>query len=174
MKVDEYNRYSVDEREAITSLYNTPDLDISKLYFRDKKAVDRYNNSIDETYSDLPKAKMLEEILISPEEWHKQNQQDWNMPQNYKDLDIAKYVLDKCNDNEAELQRVGEELLEFQNRDLFPLLCYLKYLVDVMKENNIVWGVGRGSSTASFVLYLIGVHRINSIYYDLPFNEFMR
>ena len=54
------------------------------------------------------------------------------------------------------------------------MLCYLKYLIDTMRENSIVWGVGRGSSVASFVLYKIGVHRINSLYYDLDFNEFMR
>jgi DNA polymerase III alpha subunit len=95
------------------------------------------------------------------------------IPNQYKDLDIAKYVLELCETDE-ELQRVGKELLLFQERDMFPLLRYLKYLVDTMRENNIVWGVGRGSSVSSFVLFLIGVHRINSVYYDLSIDEFLK
>ena len=88
-------------------------------------------------------------------------------------FDIAKFVLDKCK-NEEELQRAGEELLLYQERDMFMLLCYLKYFVDTMRKNKIVWGVGRGSSVSSFVLYLIGVHRINSLYYDLSIDEFLK
>ena len=75
---------------------------------------------------------------------------------------------------DAELHRAGEELLLYQERDMFILLKYLKYLVDTLRTNNIVWGVGRGSSVASFVLYLIGIHRINSLYYDLPITEFLK
>ena len=100
-------------------------------------------------------------------------QQRWHMPGQYQQLDIAAYVLGLCR-TEAELQRVGEELLLYQERGLFDLLRYLKYLVDVMTENRIIWGVGRGSSVASYVLYLLGVHRINSMFYDLDPREFLR
>ena len=62
----------------------------------------------------------------------------------------------------------------FQERDLFNLLRYLKYLVDTMTENRLIWGVGRGSSVASFVLYKLGVHRINSLHYELDPAEFLR
>ena len=62
----------------------------------------------------------------------------------------------------------------FQERNLFNLLKYLKYLVDIMRDNNVIWGVGRGSSVASYVLYLLGVHRIDSMYYDLDPGEFLR
>ena len=95
------------------------------------------------------------------------------MPIEYLNMDIAQYVLDKCN-TEAELQRAGEELIKFQERDMFILLKYLKYLVDTMRSNNIVWGVGRGSSVASFVLFLLEIHRINSLYYDLSIDEFLK
>jgi DNA polymerase-3 subunit alpha len=95
------------------------------------------------------------------------------MPQEYKDMDIAQYILDLCT-GEAELQRCGEELLLYQEKDLFNLLKFLKYLVDIMKANNVIWGVGRGSSVASFVLYKMGVHRINSMFYKLHINEFLR
>ena len=95
------------------------------------------------------------------------------MPDEYQQLDIAEYLVGLC-DTEEKLQRVGHELLLYQERGLFDLLRYLKYLVDVMHENRVIWGVGRGSSVASYVLYLLGVHRIDSMYYDLSAEEFLR
>jgi len=106
-------------------------------------------------------------------EFHAQQQQVWHMPDEYMTLDIAEHVLGLCTTQE-ELQRCGQELMLYQERDLFNLLRYLKYLVDVMTANHIIWGVGRGSSVASHVLYLLGVHRINSMYYNLDIREFLR
>ena len=110
---------------------------------------------------------------ISREDFDHRCQTTWFMPEEYKQLDIAEYVVDLCKTQE-ELQRVGQELLLYQERNLFDLLRYLKYLVDLMRENRLIWGVGRGSSVASYVLYLLGVHRINSMYYDLDPGEFLR
>jgi len=109
---------------------------------------------------------------LSVEEFDTAMQSNWYMPQQYKDMDIAKFILDKCT-SDAELQRAGEELLLFIKQDLIDLLKYLTYIVDIMRENDIVWGVGRGSSVASFVLFLLGVHKINSLYYDLTITEFL-
>jgi DNA polymerase III alpha subunit len=109
----------------------------------------------------------------SMEQFDHRCQSNWFMPQQYKDLDIAKHVLDLCK-TDAELQRVGQELMMYQERNLFDLLKYLTYLVDTMKQNNMIWGVGRGSSVASYVLYLLGVHRIDSLFYDLDPGEFLR
>lgn len=110
---------------------------------------------------------------LTQEAYDHRCQNTWFMPEEYKQLDIAAHVLGLCT-TDAELQRVGEELLLFQERDLFNLLRYLKYLVDVMQDNHVIWGVGRGSSVASYVLYLLGIHRINSMYYDLDPREFLR
>ena len=109
----------------------------------------------------------------SVEQFDHRCQANWYMPEEYKVLDIAAYVLSLCK-TDAELQRCGEELLLFQERNLFDLLRYLKYLVDVMTENQLIWGVGRGSSVASYVLYKLGVHRIDSMYYELDPTEFLR
>ena len=106
-------------------------------------------------------------------EFHLTQQNSWHMPDDYRTLDIAEYVLGLCK-SEAELQRCGEELLLFQERNLFDLLRYLKYLVDIMTVNSVIWGVGRGSSVASYVLYRLGVHRIDSLYYNLDCREFLR
>jgi hypothetical protein len=110
---------------------------------------------------------------ISVSEFDHTCQGHWFMPDEYKHMDIAEYVLSLCSTQE-QLQRCGQELMLFQERNLFDLLKYLKYLVDVMRENNVIWGVGRGSSVASYVLYLLGVHRIDSLYYELDPAEFLR
>jgi DNA polymerase III alpha subunit len=110
---------------------------------------------------------------IAVPEFDHVRQNRWFMPDEYRNIDIAEYVLQLCSTQE-ELQRAGEELLLFQQYDLFDLLRYLRYLVDVMRQNHVIWGVGRGSSVASFVLYLLGVHRVNSLYYDLDPREFLR
>lgn len=110
---------------------------------------------------------------ISVPAWDSIQQRNWHMPDEYKQLDIAEQLIAMCN-TEEKLQRVGHELLLYQERGLFDLLRYLKYLVDVMRENCVIWGVGRGSSVASYVLYLLGVHRIDSLYYDLDVQEFLR
>jgi hypothetical protein len=107
------------------------------------------------------------------EDFDRRLQQTWHMPQQYKDMDIAQYVLSLCR-TDAELQRCGQELLLYQERDLFSLLRFLKYLVDTMTDNHVIWGVGRGSSVASYVLYKLGVHRIDSMFYDLDPHEFLR
>ena len=114
-----------------------------------------------------------EESNISVPEFDLRKQATWFMPTEYRDTDIAQYVLDLCSTPE-QLQRVGEELLLFQEHGLFDLLRYLRYLVDTMQKNHVIWGVGRGSSVASYVLYLLGVHRIDSMYYDLDPREFLR
>lgn len=110
---------------------------------------------------------------LTIEAFDRRRQQTWYMPQEYQDMDIAQYVLSLCT-TEAELQRCGHELLLFQERNLFDLLKFLKYLVDTMTANRVIWGVGRGSSVASYVLYKLGVHRIDSMFYELNVEEFLR
>ena len=102
-------------------------------------------------------------------------QSEWFMPDEYKELDVEAHLLGKIGGKLTnEWARCLEELEAFKQRDMYPLLRYMIYLVDFMRENDIVWGVGRGSSVASYVLYLIGVHRIDSIQYDLDWREFLR
>lgn len=101
-------------------------------------------------------------------------QDQWFMPDEYKVFDIEQFVLLKCPNIESYQSRVVNELTEFKKRDLLDLLRWLKYFVDYSTENNILWGVGRGSSVASYVLFLIGVHDIDSIKYNLDWQEFLR
>lgn len=156
--------------ELCNILYQNPDLDFTKIFVTDPY---QYNESVKTFYADLPSLKLYDLGDVDVDQFDQQNQSTWNMPDEYKNLDIAKWLLDQCKTQE-ELQRVGHELLLYQERNLFDLLKQLKYIVDTWRANNILWGVGRGSSVSSYVLYLLGVHRINSMYYDLDVEEFLR
>jgi DNA polymerase III alpha subunit len=151
-------------------LYKNPALDLSLFLVEDPQ---EFNKSRSVLHADVPNLFGYVTLADSIEEFDQRFQTKWHMPDEYKELDIAAYVLGLCN-ADHELQRVAEELLLYQERDLFNLLRYLKYLVDTLRKNNLVWGVGRGSSVASYVLFLLGVHKINSIYYDLPIEEFLK
>lgn len=169
MLLDNYSRQILNENQAVEMLYTNPNLDVSNLCLDD---VTKFNSASERLHLNTF-ITQLDELGFDVTEFHKTNQANWHMPEKYKQLDIAKYLLDLCR-SDAELQRVGKELLLYQERDMFDLLCFLVYIVDVMRENDIVWGVGRGSSVASYVLYLIGVHKIDSLYYDLDIAEFLR
>lgn len=109
---------------------------------------------------------------VSIEEFDKACQNDWFIPDDYKTFDIRGFCIE--NSNPTAIARINEELTAFETMGLFDMLRTLKYLVDVLRKHNIVWGVGRGSSVASYVLYLLGVHRIDSIKYNLDWREFLR
>jgi DNA polymerase III alpha subunit len=170
MKFDQYGRAYTTENELCDMLYQNPSLNLASFFVEDPT---QYNRACMDTYSELPLLDEYTPYDVTVEEFDKQLQSHWRMPKEYQELNIAEHVLSLCT-TDAELQRVGEELLLYQERDLFDLLQYLKYFVDTMRTNNVVWGLGRGSSTASYVLYLLGVHRINSLYYDLPIEEFLK
>ena len=170
IKTDEYGRSIISDSELADLFYTNPQLVVDDIAITDPE---KYNSAIKSLYLDYKPLQKLATLNDTIKDYHSKNQQEWFMPQEYKDLDIAKWVLDQCKD-QNELQRAGAELMEYAERNLLPLLQYLKYLVDTMRSNSVVWGVGRGSSVASFVLYLIGVHRIHSLRENLNFAEFMR
>jgi DNA polymerase III alpha subunit len=96
----------------------------------------------------------------------------WNIPHDYQTIDIEGFVIAQCP--KQNYDRVIIELNLYKKHNMIPVLKAMKYIVDTFRKNNIVWGVGRGSSVASYVLYLIGVHRIDSIKYNLPIDEFFK
>lgn len=111
------------------------------------------------------------EHLVSDIEYSKQ----FNIPQHYLELDVAEYIRSLAHDVTPEGQeRVEMELDLFRTRNLYPVLQLLIYIVDTMRKHNLVWGVGRGSSVASYCLYLIGVHKIDSLKYNLDIREFLK
>ena len=170
MKYDAYGRSFTDSNELCDLLYAKPDLELTRFLVENP---DEFNLSRAQLHAEMPRLNKFIALEESVEWFDQRWQSNWRMPDEYKQLDIAAHILGLCKED-YELQRVGEELLLYQERDLFNLLRYLKYLVDTLRKNNVVWGVGRGSSVASYVLFLLGVHKINSLYYELSIEEFLK
>ena len=158
-------------------LQNTVSTGIELLYRNKSLANIPFEDSIVKEYNDASVDLDLEKI-VSKGNWSK----DFNIPQHYKELDVAEYVRklaptepDCDGDNTSESDsRVEMELALFEARNLFPVVQMLIYIIDTMRKNSLVWGVGRGSSVASYILYLIGVHKVDSLKYNLDITEFLK
>jgi DNA polymerase III alpha subunit len=126
--------------------------------------------------NDIDAKKYLERIdaerLLYPNPKNKIDHTNWCIPSDYKNLDIEALLINLCP--EANKQRLYHELELYKKHDMIPVLQTMKYIVDTLRANNIVWGVGRGSSVASYVLFLLGVHKIDSVKYSLPIHEFFK
>jgi DNA polymerase III alpha subunit len=116
--------------------------------------------------------RIYQERLDYPIPRDKIDPTNWYIPDEYKILDIEEFLVDQCPKKNYE--RLITELKLYRKHEMIPILRAMKYIVDILRKNNIVWGVGRGSSVASYVLYLIGVHKIDSVKYDLPIEEFFK
>jgi DNA polymerase III alpha subunit len=170
MKYNDYGQVIASSNDLCDLLYIDPTVNLSNFLVED---VNLFNSSVDATHYGTNKLTPVYNLDETIESFDQRQQSNWYMPAEYQTFDISKWVLDQCK-TETELERVAHELVLFQERNLFMLLNYLKYLIDTFRKNNVVWGVGRGSSVASYVLYLIGVHRINSLKYNLSITEFLK
>jgi DNA polymerase III alpha subunit len=134
----------------------------------------KYLTYVNENFlNDWPVPNIYIDNITDQTEFDKINQNNWFIPQGCKHVDIEEYLLSLCV-TEKEKLRVIEELALYNQKNLIPILIFLKYLVSIFRDNNIVWGVGRGSSVASYCLYLLGIHKIDSIKYNLDIREFIR
>jgi DNA polymerase III alpha subunit len=173
MKTDFYGQAIVESTDAFDALYTGSIINLNNLKFEDQQTVEQFNQALLHNADSLNRLEIYKKPGISLSEFDKNSQDQWFMPKEYRDLNIVEWMLDRTT-NEEEYQRVVSELELFIQHDMLVVLNYLKYLVDLMRSKDIVWGVGRGSSVASYCLYLLGVHKVNSIKYQLDIKEFLR
>lgn len=176
MKLNQFKQMILNEQDIVEQWLK--DEKITAATVEDNSVINRYNTWCD-IFDIDHKITAIEEFTDN------EYVNDWFMPEEYKSLDIHQYLFTKVMEklqttsvdfvyNSSTWIRVEYELKEFEKRELLILLKFLVYMVDICKQNNIVLGVGRGSSVASYVLYLIGVHKIDSIKYDLDIKEFLK
>lgn len=170
VKTNNFGDCIYNEDDAIELIYNNPNIDISKLYFED---IEQYTKALKELGINLPKISEVPKRSISGNDFDKANIENWYMPKEYYELDVKKYLLEKCTDD-VEKKRVEDEYELFERKNFVRVLQFLIYFINTLRKHNIVWGVGRGSSVASFCLFLIGVHKINPIEYKIDYTEFLR
>lgn len=116
----------------------------------------------------------LDDYDISIKDYDSTLQTDWNMPDSYKHMDIEEWIWSKTPTTGPVNTRVGDELTAYKERNMLDLLRWLKYFVDTCEKEGVIWGIGRGSSVASYILFLMGVHSVDSIKYNLDWQEFLR
>ena len=169
IKINDHGDCIFTEQDVIDLLYTDPTFDIAKLFFEDTK---QYNSSLKELGIDLPIINTAPDRETLAEFDHK-NINNWHMPEKYYQVSVLEWLLDKCQNDDAK-KRVQMEYKLFEQKEFVKVLQFLIYFVDTLRANNIVWGVGRGSSVASFCLFLIGVHKINPLLHNLDITEFLR
>jgi DNA polymerase III alpha subunit len=184
MKTDELGIPRFSNRDLIDMIYSGHADKVHVVLCDATDDVDKFNIAMEEQGFD--KLQKYIPLDVDQKTFDGVCQSEWFMPEEYKVYDLLSFfdvrvaketgypISNLAYMKTPEYARMKEELTAFQERGMIQLLRYMKYLVDFMRENNIVWGVGRGSSVASYLLYLIGVHRINSIQYDLDWREFLR
>jgi len=110
---------------------------------------------------------------------------DWNIPEEFKNLNVDEYLKERLLeqydanpewrdlDVEKRALRVHREMKLFKKHALIDVLKVLIYIINTLHNEKVVWGVGRGSSVSSYVLYLLGVHDVDSVEYDLDIADFL-
>jgi DNA polymerase III alpha subunit len=171
MEINDYGAVFLTPEELFENIYTNKIKNFKNIYL-DEKTVERFNAAKNTNKDNFDLLSTYTDPELSIKEFDLVNQVDWFMPNEYKTLDIEGFLVDQCP--KENYQRLIEEIELFRQHNMTDLLRYLKYLVDTMRENKIVWGVGRGSSVASYCLYLIGVHKIDSIKYNLDIKEFLK
>ena len=170
MKIDDFGQCIYSTDDLVSILYKDTNVNIGNFTVVDPT---QYNKAVKSLHLDFPVLKEYVSKKTSLETFDKNNQEQWFYPSEYDNIELESFLKNKCS-KDTEWERVQSELKLYKKFNLEKLLRYLIYLVDTLRENNLVWGVGRGSSVASYVLYLIGVHKINSLKYNLDINEFLR
>ena len=173
MRSSKFNDVILNDDDIFRGLYSGKISDLSKINIEDRTLIEKFNSAVTANADKFPKISVFEEADITQKEYDSQNQNSWFMPTEYYEFEIEEYLISLCK-SDQEIERVAVELDLFYQHNMIIVLKYLKYLVDVLRKNKIVWGVGRGSSVASYCLFLLGVHKIDSIKYNLDIHEFLK
>ena len=169
-KRNEFGDCVYTESDVLELIYSDPTFDISQLQI---ESPEQYLTALKELGIDLPVLTVPVKRTESVKEFDAKNIADWHMPREYHELDVLAYLLERCGTDE-ERTRVEEEYQLFEQKGFTKVLQFLVYFIDTLRQHNVVWGVGRGSSVSSFCLFLIGVHKINPLLYNLDYREFLR
>lgn len=169
--VDAYGRVTFAPEDAFELLY--AGIDIRKVIAAEDGLIAAYNRSC--LLYDKQVALIVPQPAPQepPEAAHARRASAWAIPPEMVSLDVQALLLGLC-ETDAQRDRVSMEMAMFEARDLVPMLRMVIALVAHFRRNKVVWGVGRGSSVASYVLFLLGLHKVDSLAYGLDIAEFLK
>lgn len=107
----------------------------------------------------------------------------WHLPAPYLDLNLYEAVgaafearlpslSYTAEQQEVALDRLAAELEEVERRGMVQFVKTIIYVLDTFRQEGVIWGVGRGSSCASYVLFTLGLHSVDPVLYNVPMSEF--
>lgn len=107
----------------------------------------------------------------------------WQLPDSYKNLDVQERVFDEffkrlaslkytTEQEDIAVRRLADEVNEVETRGMMDFMRTIVYVLDTFRTKDIVWGVGRGSSCACYILFVLGLHVVDCVKYEVPMNEF--
>lgn len=163
--IDQNGNVELDLNSAVYSINNGFDINKIQLQNLNTNEIELFNKYCAEFEYD--------ERILNKKVDHEYNHSIWKYDKYYDELDLEQYFLKLCS-TQIEKDRVLYELKLYKEFNMEKLLRCMIWLVRVFEDNNIFWGVGRGSSVSSYCLYLIGLHMIDSIKYDLDITEFLK
>lgn len=137
------------------------------------KITDEFNKNLKfNSLNDEYKKNKLKEYKFDDSGEFDKNHQIWIIPEEYLVMDIETYIIELA-DTMEELDRIKQELEIFKKHDYLNVLRAMKYISDTLISKDITYGVGRGSSVASYILFKLKIHRIDCLKYQIPFEEFL-
>lgn len=155
---------------------SVPNDTVEQFAHYDNIHVDELTDDIRQYNRLVPRAKRI--VVKTELEPFDHLKSDWNIPDSYKQLNPLEYALEiletsnECSKDER-MQRVIEEYRLYVKYNLVDVLRTLIFIINRFESEQVVWGVGRGSSVSSYFLYVIGVHDVDSYLFDLDITEFL-
>jgi DNA polymerase III alpha subunit len=173
MNTNEYGQVMFTVNEILDMMYSGQNIDHCDFANLETQKYNQFAN-----HFDVPAKNVVKPIQESADTFHESKANTWHMPEQYKKMDIEKFLsellVSKNLTSSAYTNRLIEELEQFKKRKMVNVLKFLCYLMQTCKTHNIVTGVGRGSSVSSLVLHLLDVHQIDPVKYSLDYKEFLR
>ena len=174
MITNEYGQVSFDNHELISMLYAGQSID-------NCTPLDEQELLLHQRHAGLFEIAQLDTVSTprqAPIDYHSEKSSQWQMPTEYKTLDVKQLLLEKLIakglTQPQYTQRVEDEMQEYSKRNMIDALRFLHYLIKTCIAHDIVTGIGRGSSVSSLVLHLLDVHHIDPLKYNLDYKEFLR
>jgi len=104
---------------------------------------------------------------------------EWNIPKKYLNLDIEELATEKFIEmglpgDPVYEDRLVWELAQMRKQEMYPFVRCLVYVIDQFRKHGILWGVGRGSSCSSLVMFILGINRVDPIKYNIDPKEFFK